>query len=289
MYDENDGWFDHVPPPTARRGTEGEYLTVEPLPSTAQGQAGPIGFGVRVPMMVVSPFSTGGNVCSDVFDHTSQLRFLESVFGVSAPNISRWRRSTAGDLTSAFRPGPPVTRLPKLPVTSDSTTSPPVGPLSAAGGVDGECTGPGVDRARPGPDRHPIRHCQTSKDAGTGQGLAHASDRWFVPSHASDAQPWPVRDKPPSHERTRSEWSTPHESGSDTVLPTVGGEGPQFAVTLDPVPFCRDSSPLSWRPAATMTMVDPSHHHEIISIWVPSQVSYWAAPVGGEHKHISPG
>jgi phospholipase C len=150
MYDENDGFFDHVPPPTPPSGTSGEYLTVDPLPSTAGGQAGPIGFGVRVPMMVVSPFSTGGNVCSDIFDHTSQLRFIETLFGVSAPNISSWRRQTAGDLTTAFRNGAPVTKAPKLPLTSASTTTPPVGPLSPTGGPDGECTGAeliGLDQA----------------------------------------------------------------------------------------------------------------------------------------------
>jgi phospholipase C len=127
MYDENDGFFDHVPPVTAPSGTEGEYLTVDPLPSSAGGLAGPIGMGVRVPMIVVSPFSAGGYVCSDVFDHTSQLRFLESVFGVTAPNISAWRRSVTDDLTATLPViGDPVTKPPKLPVASDSTTSPPI-------------------------------------------------------------------------------------------------------------------------------------------------------------------
>ena len=65
MYDENDGFFDHVPPPTPPAGTAGEYLTVDPLPATASGVSGPIGLGVRVPMIVVSPFSAGGYVCSD--------------------------------------------------------------------------------------------------------------------------------------------------------------------------------------------------------------------------------
>ena len=50
MYDENDGFFDHVPPPTPPAGTAGEFLTVDPLPSAAGGIVGPIGCGVRVPM-----------------------------------------------------------------------------------------------------------------------------------------------------------------------------------------------------------------------------------------------
>ena len=53
-------------------------------------------------MIVVSPWSKGGWVDSQVFDHTSVLQFLERRFGVGEPNISPWRRAVAGDLTSAF-------------------------------------------------------------------------------------------------------------------------------------------------------------------------------------------
>ncbi len=101
-HDENGGFFDHVPPPTAPSGTAGEYLTVNPLPSDAAGVAGPIGLGFRVPLLIVSPFSRGGFVSHDVFDHTSLLRFLETRFGAEVPNLSSWRRAATGDLTSAF-------------------------------------------------------------------------------------------------------------------------------------------------------------------------------------------
>ena len=121
MYDENDGFFDHVAPPVPPAGTPGEFLTVSPLPAAAQGVAGPIGLGVRVPMLVVSPFSRGGHVASEVFDHTSQLRFLEERFGVTAPNLSAWRRKTVGDLTSTLQMGHPVTAVPMLPSTADDT------------------------------------------------------------------------------------------------------------------------------------------------------------------------
>lgn len=53
-------------------------------------------------MTVVSPWSTGGYVCSETFDHTSIIRFMERRFGVHEPNISPWRRAICGDLTSAF-------------------------------------------------------------------------------------------------------------------------------------------------------------------------------------------
>ena len=91
-YDENDGLFDHVPPPVAPRGTRGEYVAGEP-----------IGLGFRVPAIVVSPWSAGGRVCSDVLDHTSLIRLIERRFGVREPNISAFRRRTCGDFTAALR------------------------------------------------------------------------------------------------------------------------------------------------------------------------------------------
>jgi phospholipase C len=118
-YDENDGFFDHVPPPSAAAGTPGEYLSVRPLPSDANGIKGPVGLGYRVPMLVVSPFSRGGHVASKVFDHTSQMRFLEARFGVRAPNISAWRRRVTGDLTSALHTGHADVSVPPLPSTAN--------------------------------------------------------------------------------------------------------------------------------------------------------------------------
>ena len=102
-YDENGGFFDHVPPPTAPPGTPGEYVTV-PLGGVADsmGIAGPIGLGFRVPALVISPYTRGGLVSSEVFDHTSQLRLIETRFGVEVPNLSAWRRATVGDMRSAF-------------------------------------------------------------------------------------------------------------------------------------------------------------------------------------------
>jgi phospholipase C len=117
-YDENGGFFDHVAPPTPPPGTAGESLTVNPLPPEAAGIAGPIGLGFRVPALVVSPFSRGGFVCSDTFDHTSLLRFVESRFGAEVPNLTAWRRSATGDLTSAFNFVKPDASVPSLPQPS---------------------------------------------------------------------------------------------------------------------------------------------------------------------------
>jgi phospholipase C len=120
-YDENGGFFDHVAPVTAPPGTPGEYVTAAAVPDpTVVGSpavTGPIGLGFRVPMLIVSPFSRGGFVSSDLFDHTSVLRFLETRFGAEVPNLSAWRRATVGDMTSAFNFTKPDQSIPNLPST----------------------------------------------------------------------------------------------------------------------------------------------------------------------------
>ena len=110
VYDENDGLFDHVTPPTAPAGTPGEWITVDGTPN-------PIGLGFRVPCIVASPWTVGGYVSHTTFDHTSVIQLLETVTGVANPNISAWRRSTAGNLASVLGSRPP--RLaPRLPGTA---------------------------------------------------------------------------------------------------------------------------------------------------------------------------
>jgi phospholipase C len=141
-FDENDGFFDHVPPPappsyvrwdadpsrSALAGastvdTRGEYHEVLPSDADDEDRAllhTPYGLGPRVPMYVISPWSKGGWVNSEVFDHTSVIRFIEQRFGVHEPNISPWRRSVCGDLTSAFDfAASGDASLPHLPDTSE--------------------------------------------------------------------------------------------------------------------------------------------------------------------------
>jgi phospholipase C len=113
-YDENDGYFDHVLPPTAPAGTPGEYITASA--KTEAAAPGPIGLGFRVPCILVSPWTVGGYVCHDTFDHTSVTRLLEQVTGVVNPNITAWRRQTVGDFTTALGASP-LGRFPRLPDT----------------------------------------------------------------------------------------------------------------------------------------------------------------------------
>jgi len=145
VYDENGGFFDHVAPPTpgptvtvlgdvpTSAAFDGEYVTTTSpsnraggAPSDWYGVLGPVGLGFRVPALVISPFSAGGWVCPDTFDHVSTLKFIESVFlptgtltGSGGLHISPWRYDTVGDLTAALPTlATPVTAVPPLPATS---------------------------------------------------------------------------------------------------------------------------------------------------------------------------
>jgi phospholipase C len=119
VFDEHGGFFDHVVPPTPPAGTPDEFVTLN-SPTGIPGGGLPIGAGFRVPCIVVSPWTAGGWVCSEPFDHTSDLMLLEKITGVKCPNISDWRRQTFGDFTSAFRfQGKPATP-PAMPDTTSA-------------------------------------------------------------------------------------------------------------------------------------------------------------------------
>lgn len=143
-FDENDGYFDHIPSPSApsidvsgevcgkstltteqmsyeyathAKASAGQPNFTDPKISNGVGVYGP---GIRVPMYIISPWSRGGWVNSQTFDHSSVIRFLEQCFGVQEPNISPYRRSVCGDLTSAFNFKTP--NLLPLPNLSGQTT-----------------------------------------------------------------------------------------------------------------------------------------------------------------------
>ncbi|HET9692196.1 MAG TPA: alkaline phosphatase family protein [Acidimicrobiales bacterium] len=140
-YDENDGYFDHVPPPQPPPGTPGEFLTAKAFgynvgstdPTTGKttppsdpsyGIAGPVGLGFRVPMLVISPWTVGGYVDSELFDHTSGLKLVETVFGTPDNGVtprgivSDWRYALVGDLTSTFDFTNPVLSVPQAVTSS---------------------------------------------------------------------------------------------------------------------------------------------------------------------------
>jgi len=126
-YDEEGGFFDHVVPPTpaasAALGGSTVALDNEIFPGDADHPSAPYGLGIRVPMIVISPWSKGGFVNSQVFDHTSLIRFIEARFAdgnrdLIESNITPWRRAVVGDLTSAFNFATPNARPARLPSTT---------------------------------------------------------------------------------------------------------------------------------------------------------------------------
>ncbi len=142
-FDENDGFFDHLPAPAvpsynldntlAGKSTvdlKGMYFDNSKGQTNyldkrdnISGNLRPWGMGPRVPMYILSPWSKGGWVNSEVADHTSVAQFIEKRFGLTIPAISPWHRAVSSDLTSAFdfdRPNDPV--FPKMPDTSDHET-----------------------------------------------------------------------------------------------------------------------------------------------------------------------
>jgi len=76
-------------------------------------------------MIIVSPWTRGGWVNSQLFDHTSLIKFLEARFAhrnrdLVEANITPWRRAVVGDLTSAFDFKTPNRSRPvRLPDTDD--------------------------------------------------------------------------------------------------------------------------------------------------------------------------
>jgi phospholipase C len=177
MFDENDGFFDHVPPPCAPSlnpdlTRAGASTVADATERHTDGNV--YGPGPRVPMIVVSPWSRGGWVCSEAFDHTSLVRFLEARFGVTEPNVSPWRRTVLGDLTSAFNFRRPNHRpFPALPTTTRAQADAvrnaqqalpqvPI-PTGAAGAVPQQNTGVRPSRALPY-----ALHVDATVDAGAG-------------------------------------------------------------------------------------------------------------------------
>jgi phospholipase C len=157
-FDENDGYFDHaLNPAVPSYDINGELQGKTTMPTkglyfdnstrtysaasylspsdTISGNLRPWGMGFRVPFYVVSPWSKGGWINSEVADHISIPLFLEKWLGITVPAISSWHRSVCSDLTSFFNFRTPNDEFPNLPdlsgfAASDaaSETLPPVVP-----------------------------------------------------------------------------------------------------------------------------------------------------------------
>jgi phospholipase C len=76
-YDEHGGYYDHVAPPRAPKPDD-----IPPMLKPGDINVGFDRFGIRVPFVMVSPFSRPHFVSHDVQDHTSILKLIETRFGL---------------------------------------------------------------------------------------------------------------------------------------------------------------------------------------------------------------
>ncbi|GFE77383.1 phosphocholine-specific phospholipase C [Novosphingobium sp. TCA1] len=254
MFDENDGFFDHVPPPAppsfAADGsllgasgvdTAGEYhrhaAPGEKKIDEPRLRGRPYGLGPRVPMYVVSPWSRGGWVNSQVFDHTSVIRFLETRFGFEETNISPWRRAVCGDLTSAFDfsapdrapfgplPDPRADALRAAQIASQPDPAPPAEPH--AFGQE-----PGVRRSRALPYRLEV----TERIDSSGPALRFAADGAAAVFHVYDRSALslpPRRYTVAKGQRIDGLWDWDDQGGYDLWVLGPGGFHRHFAGRRD--------------------------------------------------------
>jgi phospholipase C len=91
MWDEWGGWYDHVPPP---------YVDYD-------------GLGMRVPLLIISPYAKRQHVSHVQYEHGSILRYVEDVFGLPRLAASDTRANSpvgdAIDYTQKARPFTPFT------------------------------------------------------------------------------------------------------------------------------------------------------------------------------------
>jgi phospholipase C len=104
-YDEHGGFYDHVPPPAA---CAPDAL----LPPSSDFRH----FGMRVPLIVVSPFAKRGYVSHTQGDHTSLLRFVEARFGLPAMTARDANADPLFDLFDWDNPDYSIPELPSAPV-----------------------------------------------------------------------------------------------------------------------------------------------------------------------------
>ncbi len=222
-YDENDGFFDHVPPPLPATDAAIGKSTVDVAGEVYRGV--PVGLGPRVPMLVVSPWSKGGWVNSQTFDHTSVLRFVEARFGVTAPLITPWRRAVTGDLDprrsiSATRPAGPAAPCREQPAPSPASRPPRPCPSPASRRCRA-CRGRRAGVGRPGP-------CPTTS-------RSTAAPRRTAPASSSPSPtPEPPGRRSTSTARAATRCSTRWRPARASATPCRCPQGTILAATTSP-------------------------------------------------------
>jgi phospholipase C len=298
-YDENDGFFDHVPGPVPAIDRAQGLSQVDVRGESYKGS--PVGLGIRVPLIVVSPWSRGGFVNSEASDHTSVIRFLEKRFGVVEPNITPWRRAVTGDLTSMFDfADPDGSALRALPGTEDHAARvaaelklpPPTVPSTQAVPVQER----GQRPARPLPYRLEVREVDGGKlqfvNAGTLGAVFQVHDRGGAagPWHYTVAAGGTLTDRPPGlpagpyrlavygsngflRELAGEGLTAALEDAGDTVLVKLANPGrTTVAMTVRRLAYRVGSETVTLAPGATRVMrigVRESDHWYDIAVEAP--------------------
>ncbi|WP_275295259.1 phospholipase C, phosphocholine-specific [Amycolatopsis sp. La24] len=256
-YDENDGFFDHVVPPYPPRDANWGKSTASVAGEWYEGGAAasytkamPYGLGPRVPLLAVSPWSTGGWVCSQTFDHTSLIQFVEKRFGVHNPNISPWRRAVCGDLTSAFDFTGANSGVPSLPGTgdyqppADHSTPPTYHPVPPSNGSLPKQE-PGTRKARALPyDLAADTEARDGRMYFTFANLGDAGAGFHVTSRMRSDGPWPYTVE--GRKSVTDSWHLPSGAGDwyqysvfgpngwlREQAGTIGGLGPEVTARHD--------------------------------------------------------
>jgi phospholipase C len=113
LFDEHGGTYDHVAP-TAATPPGGPVL-----PPTNKGYSG-FGFnrfGVRIPAIVVSPYTKPQTILHDTYDHTVVPKTVANCFGVANGQLGL-REAAAPDLSAALTQSTPRTDTPVIPEPS---------------------------------------------------------------------------------------------------------------------------------------------------------------------------
>jgi phospholipase C len=106
-YDENGGFFDHLPPPEACIPDD-----IPPMLEKGSYQAEYDRYGFRVPFVAISPYAKRHHVSHEVYDHTSILKFIETKFNLPALTL---RDANANPFLDVFDFSNPQLEVPQLP------------------------------------------------------------------------------------------------------------------------------------------------------------------------------
>ena len=137
-YDDSDGWYDHVASPIVNSSADpadqldglGQCHGPAPTPPAAGNYQLRCGFGPRLPLLAISPFSRANSVDHTVVDQSSILRFIED----------NWQTGQIGDFSFDNIPSPKPTIASLFDFSPGAERAPtlPLDPTTGARDSDGD-------------------------------------------------------------------------------------------------------------------------------------------------------